>query len=55
MTGPANGEARFEIRAFRTTVAELKQARAWITGDGSTDVITSPQPDDFMDTTPVFS
>ena len=39
MTGPANGEARFEIRNFGTTVAELKQARAWITGEGCTDVI----------------
>lgn len=39
MTGPANGEARSEIRNFGTTVAELKQARAWITGEGCTDVI----------------
>ena len=31
MTGPANGEARFETRMFGTTVAELKQARSWIT------------------------
>ena len=39
MTGPANGEARFEIRNFGTTVGELKQARAWITSEGCTDVI----------------
>jgi transposase len=39
MTGPANGEARSEIRNFGTTVGELKQARAWITGEGCTDVI----------------
>lgn len=39
MTGPANGEARSEIRNFGTTVAELKQAREWITGEGCTDVI----------------
>jgi transposase len=39
MTGPANGEARSEIRTFGTTVAELKQARAWITAQGCTDVI----------------
>jgi transposase len=39
MTGPANGEARSEIRNFGTTVAELKQARTWITDAGCTDVI----------------
>jgi transposase len=39
MTGPADGEARSEIRSFGTTVAELKQAREWITGAGCTDVI----------------
>jgi len=39
MTGPANGEARSEIRNFGTTVAELKQARAWITGEQCTHVI----------------
>jgi transposase len=39
MTGPANGEARSEIRSFGTTVGELKQARAWITAEGCTDVI----------------
>ena len=39
MTGPANGEARSEIRTFGTTVGELKQARAWITGEQCTHVI----------------
>jgi len=39
MTGPADGEARFETRSFGTTVAELKQARTWITGQGCTHVI----------------
>src|SRR5207248_6075483 len=39
MTGPANGEPRSEVRTFGTTVAELQQARAWITGDACTDVI----------------
>jgi transposase len=31
--------SRFEIRNFGTTVAELKQARAWILAQGCTDVI----------------
>ena len=39
MTGPADGEPRSEIRTFGTTVAELKQARTWITSEGCTDVI----------------
>ena len=39
MTGPANGEPQSEIRTFGTTVAELQQARAWITGEACTDVI----------------
>src|SRR5437879_5260672 len=39
MTGPANGEARSEIRNFGTTVAELKQARTWIAEAGCTEVI----------------
>jgi transposase len=39
MTGPADGEARSEIRQFGTTVAELKQAREWITTANCTDVI----------------
>jgi transposase len=39
MTGPADGEARSEIRQFGTTVAELKQAREWIANAGCTDVI----------------
>ncbi len=39
MTGPANGEPRSEIRTFGTTVAELQQATAWITGEACTDVI----------------
>jgi transposase len=39
MTGPANGEARSEIRTFGTTVGELKLARAWITAEQCTHVI----------------
>jgi len=39
MTGPADGEARSEIRNFGTTVAELKQAREWIVSNGRTHVI----------------
>ena len=39
MTGPANGEARYETRIFGTTVAELKQARSWITEEQCTHVI----------------
>jgi len=39
MTGPADGEARSEIRNFGTTVAELKQAREWIVSNGCTHVI----------------
>lgn len=39
MTGPANGEARSEIRQFGTTVPELKTAREWILAEHCTDVI----------------
>ena len=39
MTGPANGEARSEIRQFGTTVGELKKLLAWIRQEGCTDVI----------------
>lgn len=39
MTGPADGEARSETRTFGSTVAELKQARTWITSEGCTHVI----------------
>jgi transposase len=39
MTGPADGEARTETRSFGTTVAELKQARTWITGQGCSHVM----------------
>jgi transposase len=39
MTGPADGEARSEIRQFGTTVVELKLAREWIATCGCTDVI----------------
>ena len=39
MTGPANGEARSETRIFGTTVAELKQARSWITEEQCTHVM----------------
>ena len=39
MTGPANGEARSEIRQFGTTVTELKRMREWITAEGCTDAI----------------
>ncbi len=30
MTGPANGEARYEVRTYGTTVEELKKVRAWL-------------------------
>ena len=39
MTGPADGEARFETRSFGTTVVDLQQARAWILGEGCTHVM----------------
>ena len=39
MTGPANGEARSEVRLFGTTVAELQQARTWMVGEGCTHAI----------------
>ncbi|HEY6341620.1 MAG TPA: hypothetical protein VIY49_09020 [Bryobacteraceae bacterium] len=39
MTGPADGEARSEIRDFGTTVAELQNARGWILEQGCTHVI----------------
>ena len=39
MTGPADGEARSEIRQFETTVPELLKLREWITAEGCTDVI----------------
>src|SRR5215469_8171878 len=39
MTGPADGEARSETRIFGTTVAELKQARSWITEEQCTHVM----------------
>jgi transposase len=39
MTGPANGEARSEVRLFGTTVAELQQARSWMVGEGCTHAI----------------
>jgi transposase len=39
MTGPANGEARSELRLFGTTVAELQQARTWMVGEGCTHAI----------------
>ena len=39
MTGPANGEARSEIRQFGTTVPELKRALEWIVSEQCTDVI----------------
>jgi len=39
MIGPANGEARFEIRSFGTTVAELEKLRDWIQQEGCTHAI----------------
>jgi transposase len=39
MVGPADGEARSECRTFGTTVAELKQLRAWLEQEGCTHVI----------------
>jgi len=30
MVGPADGEARHELRTFGTTVTELKQLREWV-------------------------
>jgi transposase len=39
MTGPANGEARSEIRQFGTTVPDLLQLREWIKAEACTDVI----------------
>lgn len=39
MTGPADGEARSEIRNFGTTVPELQNARGWILEQGCTHVI----------------
>lgn len=39
MVGPADGEARSEIRQFGTTVAELKRLRQWIEQEGCTHII----------------
>jgi hypothetical protein len=39
MTGPANGEARSEIRQFGTTVPDLLQLRDWIEAEACTDVM----------------
>ncbi len=39
MTGPANGEARHEIRTFGTTVAELMKLKEWITAEQCTHVV----------------
>jgi transposase len=39
MIGPANGEARFEIRSFGTTVAELERLRDWIQQESCTHAI----------------
>jgi len=39
MTGPADGEARSEVRVFGTNVADLKQVRDWIVAEGCTDVV----------------
>ena len=36
MTGPANGEARYEIRTFGTTVEQLKEMRAWLEAEQCT-------------------
>ena len=39
MTGPANGEARSEIREFGTTVSELRKLREWIQQEACTQAI----------------
>lgn len=39
MTGPADGEARYEIRTFGTTVGELKKMRAWVEGEQCTHAV----------------
>lgn len=39
MVGPANGEARSELRKYGTTVAELQQLREWIQQEQCTHVI----------------
>jgi transposase len=39
MVGPADGEARFEIRTYGTTVPELKEVQQWLLEQGCTDVI----------------
>lgn len=39
MTGPANGEARSEIREFGTTVSELRKLREWIQQEACTHAI----------------
>lgn len=39
MVGPANGEARSEVRTFGTTVAELKRLRDWIQQEECTHAI----------------
>ena len=39
MTGPANGEARSEIRQFGTTVPDVLQLRDWIEAEACTDVM----------------
>jgi transposase len=39
MVGPANGEARHEIRTFGTTVAELTKLQQWIGQEGCTHAV----------------
>jgi transposase len=39
MVGPANGEARSEVRTFGTTVAELKRLREWMEEEQCTHAI----------------
>jgi transposase len=39
MAGPADGEARSEVRTFGTTVSELRLARTWIVEAGCSDVM----------------
>ena len=39
MTGPADGEARYEIRQYETTVGELKKMLSWIEEERCTHVV----------------
>jgi transposase len=39
MTGPAKGEARYEIRTYGTTVGQLKEMRAWLVAEACTHAV----------------